>query len=82
MSLFSQHTTPTKYSKSYASEANAIKAATAIIETVQGVPTAQTTRRAQFIVTKNDNGRFSPVILAPNSDCVGYAHHAFSVIGV
>ena len=82
MSLFSQQITPTKYSKSYATEANAIKAADAIIERLQGAPSARTTRRAQYVVTKNEEGRFAPVLIVPSQDCCYYAHNEFATIGV
>tara|TARA_R110000796_G_scaffold23332_4_gene66919 strand:- start:659 stop:910 length:252 start_codon:yes stop_codon:yes gene_type:complete len=83
MSLFSQHITPTKYSKSYASEANAIKAVTVLIDAMQeDAPKFHNPRRAQFVITKNEEGRFAPVIIADISETVFYAQRSFAVIGV
>tara|TARA_R110000824_G_scaffold226433_2_gene414239 strand:- start:230 stop:475 length:246 start_codon:yes stop_codon:yes gene_type:complete len=81
MSLFDQHILPTQYSKSYSSEKAAVKAASTIINKIQKHHEAGY-RNAQFVVTKNSDDRFCPVIISQNCDAVFYAHSSFATIGV
>ena len=81
MSLNSQHITPTKHSKSFASEAIAIKAANALIDAMQEGAQAKfhSHRRAQFFITTNAELRFVPVIIADISEIIFYAQRKFAV---
>jgi hypothetical protein len=77
MSIFDQHIVPASSSKSYKTESNCIKAAQDIIGKL-GL-TERGTRPDQFITTKNEDGRWAPVILSTNPGSIAYAHHGFTI---
>ena len=73
MALFSKQISPVKESKAYKTEENAVKAAQKVLEG-SGPET-------QFVIIRNEDDRWSPMIITPSINCVNYAHQGFATLG-
>lgn len=82
MSMFDTHIKPTSSSKSYATVENASNAAKKVISQHKEMLEANNVRdeKDQFIITENENGRYSPVIIVRNPFFADYMHKGFAVI--
>jgi len=73
MALYSKHISPAITSKSYKTEENAIKAVQKVLE--------NSSPETQFVIVRNENNRWSPMIITPSINCVHFAHQGFATLG-